>query len=82
MFFGAAFIFPLSMGKGMVIFRHISGTSNETMYLINVLITSLCAFVASFLVVENILTLLWFYFVLMFFCMLIYWKMIHNKIIQ
>jgi MFS transporter, DHA1 family, multidrug resistance protein len=53
MFFGAAFVFPLSMGKGMGIFRHISGTSNATMYLINVLITSLHAFLASFFVVQN-----------------------------
>ncbi len=80
MFFGAAFVFPLSMGKGMGIFRHISGTSNATMYLINVLITSLCAFLASFLVVQNILTLLWIYVFLMLFCMLIYWKLIHNKL--
>ena len=44
MFFACGFIFPMSMGKGISLFRHIVGTASAIMYLINILITSLASF--------------------------------------
>ena len=40
-FFGTGFIFPMSMGKAMTLFRHIAGTAIALMYSINVLLTSM-----------------------------------------
>jgi MFS transporter, DHA1 family, multidrug resistance protein len=65
MFFGTGFIFPMSMGKGISLFRHIAGTATATMYLINVLITGLTSFVVSLLNIHSAISLMWLYFTLM-----------------
>lgn len=74
MFFAMGFIFPMSMGKGMSLFRHISGTATATMYLVNVLITSLMAFLVSFITLQNTILLMWIYFLLMAMSMVVYWR--------
>ena len=72
MFFASAFIFPLSMGKGLSLFRPISGTAGATMFLINILITSLTSFIIGFIHIQTVNSLLWLYFALMVMILLIY----------
>jgi Bcr/CflA subfamily drug resistance transporter len=76
MFFGTGFIFPMSMGKGISLFRHIAGTATATMYLINVLITGLTSFVVSLLNIHSAISLMWLYFTLMLIVAGVYWLMI------
>lgn len=78
MFFACGFIFPMSMGKGISLFRHIAGTASATMYLINILITSLASFSVSFLAVHSAVPLMLIYFSLLIIATLIYWRMIYT----
>ncbi len=79
MYFACGFIFPMSMGKGVSLFRHISGAASAIMYLINMLITSFASFVAGFIHTQNIIPMLWLYTALLFICFLIYWKVINAR---
>jgi MFS transporter, DHA1 family, multidrug resistance protein len=79
MFFAAGIIFPLSMGKGLSLFRHIAGTASATMYLINVLITSCTAFLVSYINIQSAVPLIGVYFLLMLICMIIYWGLFRDK---
>ncbi len=76
MFFGAGFLFPISMGRGMTLFRHIAGTANAVMYLVNVLLTSLSSFLISFVSMNTAIPLMWVYFILVFICVIIYWRFV------
>lgn len=78
MFFACGFIFPMSMGKGISLFRHIAGTASATMYLINILITSLSSFLVSFLAIHSAVPLMLIYFSLLLIAAVIYWWMIYN----
>lgn len=78
MFFASGFIFPISMSKGISFFRHIAGTATATMYLINILTTSLTAFVVSFIDVQSVVSMMWIYGVLLLLCMLVYWAMVRR----
>ncbi len=78
MFFTCGFIFPLSMGKGLSLFRHIAGTATATMYLVNILITCQSAFLVSFINIQNLIPLLYVYLFLLLGCVLIYFGMIRN----
>ena len=75
MFFACGFIFPMSMGKGISLFRHIVGTASAVMYLINILITSLASFSVSFLTMHSAIPLMLIYFSLLVIAALIYWRM-------
>lgn len=77
MFFTAGFIFPLSMGIGLSLFRHIAGTATATMYLFNILITSLVSFILSFTSIHNAISLIWIYVSLLLLCAIIYWAIAH-----
>lgn len=79
MFFACGFIFPMSMGKGISLFRHIAGTASATMYLINIFITSLTSFLVSFLNVQSVIPLIWIFFVLLLIAVFIYWWLIHRE---
>lgn len=79
MYFTCGFIFPLSMGKGLALFRHIAGTASATMYLINILITSLTAFLVSFINLQNAIPLMWIYFLLTLMCVFVFWSMIRRE---
>ncbi|MCX7124903.1 MAG: hypothetical protein NTU49_03955 [Gammaproteobacteria bacterium] len=78
-YFSNGFLFPPSAGKAMSLFRHISGTANALMYLINILITSLVSFIASFIEVPNNTTLMWMYFILLLCAVVVYWIMPRSK---
>lgn len=79
MFFACGFIFPMSMGKGLSLFRHIAGTATALMYLINIIMTSLCSFILSFISINNASALFYIYIILLGICMLVYWQLLHNK---
>jgi Bcr/CflA subfamily drug resistance transporter len=76
MFSASGFIFPLSMGVGLSMFRQIAGTATATMFLINILITSLTAFLVSFVTIQNAIPLMWLYFLLFSVVVIVYWMMI------
>lgn len=76
MYFACGFIFPMSMGKGVSLFRHISGTASAVMYFVNILITSFLSFLASFIHINSIIPIMWINFFLLFICFTIYWKVI------
>lgn len=77
MFFSTGFIFPMCMGKGMALFRHITGTATAMMFLINILMTSLTSFLLSFLNIQSTSAMISIYLVLLATCILIYWKFIY-----
>ncbi len=79
MFSGAGCIFPMSMSKGISLFRHISGTATATMYLINILICSFMSFIVSLLNVHSAASLAWLYFILMSIGFGVYWLVIHKN---
>jgi len=78
MFFTCGFLFPMSMGKGASLFRHIAGAASATMYLINILITSLCSLLVSFINVKSFIPLMSVYLSLIVGCALIYWVIIRK----
>ncbi|OGT68276.1 MAG: hypothetical protein A3J38_02840 [Gammaproteobacteria bacterium RIFCSPHIGHO2_12_FULL_45_9] len=78
-FFACGFIFPMTMGKGLSIFRHIAGTATAAMYLVNILITSLTAFIASLISIQSALSLMWLYFCLLLASVCVYWGMMRQK---
>lgn len=79
MFFACGFIFPMSMGKGLSLFRHMAGTATATMYLINSLMTSMITFFVSFIQIQHMVTLFWIYLLLLAICFGIFWKLIYSR---
>ncbi len=79
MFFGCGFTFPMSMGKGMSLFRHTAGTASAIMYLINILISSSSSFIISFINIHNTIQLFLIYFVILSLIFITYWKMVHKS---
>jgi MFS family permease len=79
MFFCTGSLFPMSMGMGMSHFKHIAGTATAIMYLLNILITSLAAFVMSFINTHNTSSLMLVYTVLLLICALSYRVLIKRE---
>lgn len=73
MFFSSGLIFPMSVGKVLSLFRDIAGSATAVMFLINILMTSLCAFLLSFVHVTQVVTMFWIYFSLLILCVSFYW---------
>lgn len=78
MFFACGFIYPLSMGQGMSLFRHISGNATAIMYLIMTAITSISGGLVSLVNMQNATPLMWTYLFLTFISAIVYWKLIHS----
>lgn len=76
MFFSTGFLFPMSMGKGMSLFKHIAGTASATMYLINILMTSLISMIVSFIPIHSFTPIMSVYVLLIAGCAMIYWKVL------
>ncbi|WP_158253758.1 MFS transporter [Chromobacterium alticapitis] len=68
MFFSQGMLFPMSMGRGLALFRHIAGTATALMFLINILMTSLTSFLLSLLSVHTAPALLGVYLILALIC--------------
>ncbi len=73
MFFATGLLFPMSVGKTLSLFRDIAGSATATMYLINTLMTSFCAFILSLIHLDNVAILFWVYFILLVLCVVFYW---------
>ncbi|MBS0351744.1 MAG: hypothetical protein JSR33_11285 [Proteobacteria bacterium] len=82
MFVGTGFIFPISMGKGISLFRHISGTATATMYLVNILICSITSFFVGLFNVHSLVGLCWFYFILLSLAFVVYWLIVRKHRIK
>jgi Bcr/CflA subfamily drug resistance transporter len=72
-YFTCGSIFPLSMGKGISMFRHISGTAAAIMYFINISMTSLVSFIQSYLHAHTITDIISIYLILMLVIVGLYW---------
>ncbi len=72
MYFACGLIFPMSMGRGMTLFRHIAGTATALMFLINILITCLTAFAISLFQINTTISLAWFFGILLGLAVLTY----------
>lgn len=72
MFFSCGLIFPMSVGKVLALFRDIAGSATAIMYLINILMTSLSAFLLSFIHADSVVNIFWIYGILLSLCALFY----------
>lgn len=79
LFFATGFLFPMCMGAGMTLFRHISGTASATMFLINILMTSATAFLLSLVSIQSVSAMIIIDVVLMALCVLVYWMAFPEK---
>ena len=79
MYFATGFIFPMSMGKGVSLFRHISGAASAVMYFINVLITSAASYFVSFVHTTTIVPMLTVDLFLLLICFGVFWRFIYVK---
>lgn len=75
MFCLCAFVYPLAMGKGMSLFRHIAGTASAIMFS-NVILSSFISFGLSFIYLNSIIPIMWIFFMLLTGAMIIYWRLI------
>lgn len=78
MLFSQGSIFPISMGKGISLFRHIAGTATAVMYLVNILITSLTSFALSFFNVNSVFEFIVVYLCIMLLSVTIYYKIVNE----
>ncbi|WP_256868884.1 MFS transporter [Francisella sp. Scap27] len=72
-YFACGSIFPISMGKGISMFKHISGTAAAVMYLINMSIAGFVAFIQSYLHANTITDMISIYLVLILMIVGLYW---------
>ncbi len=79
MFFACGLIFPLALGKGMILSKQTSAVAISVMYLLNILISSLSSFTVSFFNTNSAIMLAGIYFVLMLVCLVVYWKIVHRR---
>ena len=79
MYFACGLLFPMSMGKGVSLFRHIAGTATATMYLINMLITSSVGFLVSYMHIQSATQMIWIYCALLFSVLVTYGVFIRHR---
>ena len=78
-YFLCGFIFPIGMGKGLSMFKNISGTASSIMYFINVMITVAISYIESFIHSISICPILIIYSILSLQVVIIYWKSLSTK---
>lgn len=76
MYFACGFIFPMSMGKGLSLFRHVAGTATATMFFLNMMLSSFIGFLVSFVEVHSAIPLMWIYVALFSTAMIVYWTLV------
>jgi len=79
MFFACGLIYPTAMGKGLSLFRHLAGSGSAVMNLISISITSLTAFIMSFIHAEKVIVIIIIYLCLMLLASLIYYLLVRPK---
>jgi Bcr/CflA subfamily drug resistance transporter len=80
MFLGSGIMYPAAMAKGLALFRHMAGSGSAVMNLINVLISTLTAFMMSFIYAGNATSIAWMYVLLMSLNSFCYWFVIRRKV--
>src|SRR3990167_3823566 len=76
LFISCGVLFPLSLGKGLSLFRHISGTATAFMYLVNISITSLVSYFVSFFYMRSVVELTAIYLFLIIGITFLYWTLL------
>lgn len=79
MFLGCGIIYPTAMGKGISLFRHLAGSASATMNLISISITSMTAFIMSFIHADSMLIIAYIYLGLMALASTVYYFLIRSK---
>jgi MFS transporter, DHA1 family, multidrug resistance protein len=79
MFLGCGILYPTAMGKGLSLFRHLAGSASATMNLISISITSITAFVMSFIQANDVLIVAYIYLGLMILASMVYYLLIRAK---
>lgn len=79
MFLGCGIIYPAAMGKGLSLFRHLAGSASATMNLISISITSITAFIMSFIHADNVIIITYIYLGLMILASIVYYLLIRSK---
>ncbi|HVV68410.1 MAG TPA: multidrug effflux MFS transporter [Gammaproteobacteria bacterium] len=79
LYFACGILYPASMARGLAIFQHLAGSSAAVMNLLNLLITSLTAFAMSLINPTTALPMACIYLVLLLFCALAYWLLVHKN---
>jgi len=79
MFLGCGIIYPTAMGKGISLFRHLAGSASATMNLISISITSMTAFIMSFIHANSMLIIAYIYLGLMTLASMVYYFLIRPK---
>lgn len=79
MFFTCGMIFPMSLGKGLSLFRHMAGTATAVMYLVNISITSIVSYFIGFIAVDSLMHLMWINMGLLFLVVVLYWGVLRQS---
>ena len=79
MFISCGVVFPISLGKGLSLFRHIAGTATAVMYLVNISISSIVAYFAGFVDMTSLVPLAWMYLFLVFVIAILYWTVLRKS---
>ena len=80
MFISCGVIFPMSLGKGLSLFRHIAGTATAVMYLVNISITGIVSYFGSFIHVDSLVILTWMYLFLVSVIAVLYWTVLKKSV--
>lgn len=78
-FLGVGVIYPACMGKGLALFRHLAGSGSSVMTVITLLITSITAFIMSFINADSAIPIAWIYLGLVVLCGITYISLVHQK---
>ncbi|MCX7120520.1 MAG: MFS transporter [Gammaproteobacteria bacterium] len=79
MFISCGVLFPLSLGKGLSLFRHVAGTATAVMYLVNISISSLSSYFVGFFKMTSLIELSSMYLFLVAVIALLYWTLLKRS---
>lgn len=71
--------FPVSLGRGLGLFRHLVGSSSAVMSLVNILMASFTAFMMSFITADSAIPLACIYLGLMLVGGLVFFVLIRHQ---
>src|SRR3990167_5437407 len=78
MFLVCGLLVPMSIGKGLSIFRDMAGTATAVMYLVNISITGLMSYLVGFIHVVDLVHLMWIYMFLLSSIVVVYWLLLRR----
>ena|SRR3990167_1090739 len=78
MFLVCGLLVPMSIGKGLSIFRDMAGTATAVMYLVNISITGFMSYLVGFIHVVDLVHLMWIYMFLLSSIVVVYWLLLRR----